>query len=245
MSAIWEDGRTFSGYQSLIYWSYSTLQDYLWKSPNFIQSEVEVERGKLAAYFPSDDPQSEELRNLRIELEGAKLFKHFPLLIAESNLYLATAWFEKHLHRLAKFYDEASGADLRGTSGNGANRYFQHLKAAKIGIHELESYERVQFALVIRNALLHASGMLELSRDEKRIRDGVKAELFLEKVRRKKEGGNADEQGRPEVWVENGQLGVNFYYAQRVSRDMFALLIETSDRLPSSLTWQPVSSQNS
>jgi len=160
----------------------SDIGDYIWKTPRFIENEYEIEAKKLSAYFP-DDP---ELAGLRWKRETRKLDRVFPFLNATSNLFSATSVFEVYLLRIAKEVENTSSVQLKSFRGNGIQRVFAMLKDIGVELHKIELWPQINAALTIRNCLMHASGLLDWSRDEKEIRRIIKSSNFLSKDHRQR-----------------------------------------------------------
>lgn len=233
--------RTYSGYQVRIYESFGVLGDYLWKSPQFIQTERKIEANKLRHYFPDSGSEEErrlsaEIRGLRSAHENQKLFGDFPILIARSNLFLTIALLEEHLIALAHRTREDSETLLQATRGNGIERCFRYFRNQAILPEKSERFDEVLVAITIRNALLHASGDLHLSRDSQRIRQIVAGSLHVEKARRGSGPGMADDEGRPELAIVGDQLVINHYYPFRVAGHCRTFLLDLSSKIPSALT---------
>jgi hypothetical protein len=228
-----------SGYQYQIYQEYSALQDYLWKSPSFINTQIDIEREKLDAYFPDEGSEDERhemarLRSLRSAHEDAKLLGYFPLHVSNANLFLATSFFEKHLLRLVRYLEEDGGSPISEAKGNGISRYFVYLRKNNLEPRELRDEAQCDAAIVLRNALLHASGDLSLSRDAHRLKKIVQDRLYMPKSRRDSGDTMKDDIGRQEVTIKENVLIINHFYSMRATRHYFNFLLDLSEKIPSS-----------
>ncbi len=210
---------------------FSVLLDYIWKTPRFIASEIVSERRKLDEYFPAQidpdlDQQFSILRGMRASAEGAKLFGGFPRYLAASNLFLSTSIFEKFLFEFCELA-ETSELTIASHRGNGVSRYLKFLINAGQAVQSNSYFEQIDAAITFRNALLHADGRLEVSRDKEKIERIVRDLRYLQKDRR--EGGcPLDENGNPEVRIsiEPKTLRIDNYYAYRSAAYFRNFLLE-------------------
>ncbi len=230
---------TYDGIRHEIYAEFSSLLDYIWKTPRFIEDQVALERRKLDAYFPAQNgpnanPQMKQLRQLRSMDEGLKLFHHFPRYMAASNLFLATSTFELFLHKLCKDV-ERHGHLAMDERRSGVRRYFTFLGVAGFQPEQISVYVQVNAAIMFRNALLHADGRMDICRDRLRIEQIVRKLEYLEPARRDA-GGQIDEDGRPEVSLsdEPSQLRITNFYAYRATAYFKRFLLEIAKDLTGS-----------
>lgn len=234
------EGFTYRGYQVRILNSFSVLYDYLWKSPNFLSSEIEVERKKLDAYFPDTGTDEQrvikrELRQQRAALEGRKLFGEFPIFVAQANLFLATSVFERHLHQLCRVRENACGSELATTRGNGNQRYFDYLQSGGIALKNMHFIDCARATIEIRNAILHADGDLSLSRRATYLRQVIEKRLYMKSERRASGEGMVDDWGRPEIAIVENRLTINHYFAFRAAANFQDLLMELTEAIPEAL----------
>jgi hypothetical protein len=169
-----------------LYSEFDALSDYIWKTPKFIDQEIDLERQKLREYFPESEDVAEnelrqQLRSIRAAAEGRKLFLDFPRYLAASNLFLSASVFEHHLHLHCKQIENSSSTKISDLRGNGVLRYFAYLRQIGLDVGACVYYEQVCAAVTIRNAMLHANGLLELSRDSAKIKNIVKNRLYRPK----------------------------------------------------------------
>jgi hypothetical protein len=78
--------------------------------------------------------------------------------------------FESYLLLLADEIQPHVTVQFRDVKGQGVNRLFKFLRFAEIYPERISLYEQVQAAIKIRNCLIHASGMLEWSRESDELR---------------------------------------------------------------------------
>ena len=195
------------------------LLDYIWKSPNFIENEIKTERQKLDAYFPeagneADREQRLLLRKLRAHYEGENLFGRFPKFMASSNLFLSASLFEHFLLRLCRAVETHTNQPLSDQKGNGVDRYLRFLGATLGPLNTSEHYTEVGAAIVIRNALLHADGEIEVCRNRVRLQQIVSKKLYLARDHRA-EKDSSDSSWHPTVSItgDPARLKINNDYS--------------------------------
>lgn len=166
--------------------------DYIWKAPRLIESERNDELAKLPAYFPSNP----ELAELRWEHESKKLENTFPYLMSRGNLFSVASLYEAYLILLAKNIEEETGLELHSAPGQGVSRINNYFKIIGLNYFTIKLYHQVEAALKIRNCLVHASGILSWSKEDKVIRQILASTTFLSRDhrdRRKKNKANINE----------------------------------------------------
>ena len=150
---------------------YSNLGDFIYKLPNFIQAEEELEKRKLDSYFPAGrDDFTDKLRALRYDLEFTKIYQKFPVHVANANLFLATSFFEGWLIRLVKKFEERLESDFSIAKGTGFKRIINFLKSSSIDVESYSRIEQIYVAMKIRNFVVHTHGFLDHSRNHQEIR---------------------------------------------------------------------------
>jgi hypothetical protein len=188
---------------------FSDLLDYIWKTPEFIEGQIEIERQKLDDYFPTFDNADSDpyvaLRAFRCEHESHKLTVVFPSLMATGNLFAAVSLLEAYFLRLCQVLETQTSQQLANFRGSGLSRLIGYLKYAGLNPHNVHEWQQVDAALKIRNCLMHANGLLSWSRDATTLRTIVNSALYVPKeVRiRRKEGGKPSD----EVVIVNSSLG--------------------------------------
>jgi hypothetical protein len=181
------------------YDEFSDIADFIWKSPRLIDIEMKLERRKLDKYFPlkgiaEEDDLSNRLRKTRWHHEKHKLRAVFPSLIANGNLFTCISVFETYCLMLARTLEEHTTLSLSKGSGIGISKCFRFFDRASIPRDKLVYREQVRSALLIRNCLVHASGLLEWSRDSMELIGLIKEHLYMppyarDKISKKKLGG--------------------------------------------------------
>lgn len=209
---------------------FEALSDYIWKTPNFIASEIEVERRKLREYFPgSTDPETDrranELRKFRAALEGAKLFVHFPRYLAMSNLFLATSIFEHFLYAICRETDAATPYSTVKLETNGITSCFRYLRKLGHDPSDSDVYQQVQAATTIRNTLLHADGLIEFSRNP------AKVQSIVSQMEYRPVNTRQSLQFEPEVSIggEPSRLSITNTYAHNCAFYFKQLLLWAAD----------------
>jgi hypothetical protein len=175
-------------HRSEVYFTFSDLADYIFKLPRFLDPEIEIEREKLWSYFPkSDDPEQERRnayrRRLRFEREFGNLLVRFPRFMSAANLMLACSVFEHKFLMICRSHPSFAG-HRNQAARQGVSRLFGFLASIGIDLKSVDKHEQVQVAILFRNCLVHANGLLALSRDEDRIRSICDRRQFVEMERR-------------------------------------------------------------
>ena len=151
--------------------------EFIWKAPTLIEHQEEIELAKLDNYFPTDGPK----RRLRWKLERRKMDEVWPSLMATSNVFSVLSLFEFHLLRLASTVEHRFQLKLREVNRTGIFRSLEYLR--KVGLcdyERLKRWKQVEAAIEIRNALAHASGVLNHLKNEAKIRAFIKSGSFLD-----------------------------------------------------------------
>jgi len=175
------------------YLEFVDISDYIWKSPKLIEHETKSEITKLKTYFPDD----ENRRKLRWKFESNKLESVFPYLISSGNLSCVLSILETYLMILALELEKDINIQLSSFRGNGINRIFCFFRKLEgINLEKSSHYHQINAAIKIRNCLLHASGMLEWSKDAKELERIQSSGTYLSnehRNRRKNSGGEFNE----------------------------------------------------
>jgi hypothetical protein len=163
---------------------FADLADYIWKSPNLIDSETKIELEKLDAYFPlkgdpKQDEMAERLRKMRWHHERRKLQHVFPYVMANGNLFTCISVFETYCLMVCKAIEKHAGLSFSEFRGSGISKCFNYMSSGKIDLARTAFRRQVQVAILVRNCLFHANGVLEWSRDEKELRRLIAAREYL------------------------------------------------------------------
>jgi hypothetical protein len=180
---------------------FGDVGDYIWKLPRFIEQETAREKDKLEAYVPlTDDLEANKKviywRKQRWDHESKKLLQLFPNLIATGNLYSCLAIFEAYCLRLSRLIERRSNLLVKDAKGRGVSKIFSFFKSAGIHHFDLAFVHQVEAALMVRNCLIHAEGLLSWDKDEKSLRRIINKGVFLSpnhQARRKKLNDVPDE----------------------------------------------------
>ncbi|MFO0738192.1 MAG: hypothetical protein U0270_20030 [Labilithrix sp.] len=166
---------TFGAFMRDIRFAFDDAADYIWKAPKLLKHETREELAKLDAYFPNDL----ESQAFRWHFEERKLQSVFPRLMATGNLFAVVSLFEVYCLRLASIMTRQSGESLSGVSGWGLERSLTALKNAGLRPREQPLWGQVRTALMIRNCLFHANGLLNHSRDADALREVARSRVHL------------------------------------------------------------------
>ncbi|WP_337171389.1 hypothetical protein [Gemmatimonas aurantiaca] len=207
------------------------LLDYVWKTPQLIDTLKRIESRKLAAYFPT----ASKTRALRIGLESESLDSAFPHYQAVSNLFVALSLLEVFTLRLARLALEDSKEPV-SAKGQGLQRSLNTLSKLGVSTSRQELWPQVNAALKIRHCQMHAGGLLNESRDAGALRQIVRTKAFLQAAHRKSVS-NAEAYVVVTSSQHGDQLRISNEYswiATAYARDYFlALCVEVQTRLAS------------
>ena len=204
-----------------VYSEFSDAADYVWKSPRLLDHERQLERDKLDAYFPDahESTEASALRDLRWVLEKDKIDNVFPYLIAVGNFVSLVSLFETYCLRLSAETHAIEGTPLPRRLPSGLTGLFELMSARGVNPAALSLHEQVLAAIEIRNCLMHASGLLNWSRGEQRLRAICAQGTHLAPEHR--ENWRTSEYLRELLIIAPTPLGdrvmINNYYAHLVS----------------------------
>lgn len=166
---------------------FEALGDYIWKTPRLIELETRSEAEKVRGYLPHNP----ELARERWAHESRHLFHVFPYYMAQGNLLISAALFELRLLHLGKTLEPLAVTKLSEMKGMGSEKLFRFLEQFGIRRDRIDGWEQIAAGLTIRNALTHAGGALEYSRDAEQLRNIVKGTRFLPRKMLKERGETA------------------------------------------------------
>lgn len=184
MASAPEASRTYNGLAALAQEEFSNVADYVWKAPGLIERETRVELEKLDNYFPlltkgKNAKLFAKLRKIRWAYESHKLSEVFPNVRAAGNLFCSVSLYETYCLRLCKEIEKKSGDAISNTKGSGISKIFSYLSSHGVKPSHGVLFQQADAAIALRNCLLHASGLLEWSREQKKIRHIVKYATYL------------------------------------------------------------------
>jgi hypothetical protein len=154
---------------------FADLSDFVWKAPNLVESERQIELSKLERYSPDD----REGRETRWKAESHRLDHVFPYLIAVGNLFALLSVFESYMLALCVDLQSLTGNELNNVRGSGINRLFKFLRQVRIVPEDVPLYEQVNAAIRIRNCVVHASGVLSWSHNNDELREIQRTGVYL------------------------------------------------------------------
>lgn len=187
----------------LIEFEFDLVCDYVWKSPNFIKHETELEKRKLKSYFPDDD----RLASMRWSLESLKLEHIYPKAISMGNLFYVSSLFETYMLRLAKELENNVGVSFSEQKGQGISKILKYLKKCNLEYTNSEYWSQVESMLKIRNCLAHANGNLSFARNPDELTKIVNNNLYLNSVQKKALKGRLTKGYNDDVKINSTDLG--------------------------------------
>lgn len=153
---------------------FADLCDYLWKLPDFLETERRIERDKMADRYPeSGDRETaawhDHLRTLRFADEFTKLWGSFPRFMASSALLTVISQFE---HQLLCIHRELEEIGLAGERRRGGGIGASLAQVERIAGDRWPPplLRPIQCGILFRNCLAHADGNVSLSRDAAELR---------------------------------------------------------------------------
>jgi hypothetical protein len=200
------------------YLEFDHLGDYIWKLNHQIDELREIELAKLPDFEPS-------VRAFRCKEESYKLDYLFPLALNYSFVTLIFITLETRLLKTCNLLYESRNFPLKAKdlAGSGLERYINFLtKLVSIPLISLTHWPQISALTIIRNCIVHTSGFLENSRDEKALRHLVQNKSYLANTHRNKVTevrlDNTNRRYSPEIGIENLDEGerliINLGYSQ-------------------------------
>lgn len=187
------------------HFEFDGVSEYIWKSPNFIEHERELEKKKVKACF-SEQP---ELAELRWALETRKLEGVYPTATSMSNLFYATSFFETYLLKLAIELEKIFEANINEQRGQGLSKILKFIKSCNIDYSSSEYWPAVDSMLKIRNCLTHANGNFNFIREKSRIemQNIVKQNLYLNQLQKDALNSRMTSGVNNDVLIKDTELG--------------------------------------
>jgi hypothetical protein len=211
---------------------FDELADYIWKSPHLIDNETKIEKQKIKDYFPDNA----EMAKLRWSYESRKLQSTFPYIIAVSNLYSVTSLLESYLLLLICEIESGTLTKLIEIKGNGISRYFNFFEKNGINLNDIKYYKQVRASLKIRNAFIHANGILKYLKESVEIRRIYSQHEFLENDHYKRKVENKSRIDEVEIiqTAHGEKLQISMLYAHTLAfyyREFLSSLIDKMQQL--------------
>ena len=152
------------------FWHFEDVLDFIWKAPEFIDAQREIETENLKRGRGAAGAQS------RWALEHRKLWKVFPGLLANANVFLVASLLELHLQMIL----EGVTVDPPPTKGRGIRDTLKALTELGLDAQRMVRWPQIDALIRIRNCLMHSAGVLERSRDGDGIRTLVKERTYVD-----------------------------------------------------------------
>jgi len=99
--------------------------------------------------------------------------------MATSNLFIVLSLFEVYVLRLAAICRDATGVGWDRVRGQGVGRLLAYLRSLGVSTGEPILWPQISAALKIRHSLMHASGFLLHSREERELRRIIQSKTYL------------------------------------------------------------------
>ena len=142
------------------------IADYFWKSPRLLEHETKLESQKTKDYFLHDARRG----NLRWQIEYERIKSVFPYLISLGNMFSVMSVFESYLLVVSSNLEMDTGEKMESISGIGIRRLLGYLRVIGIDVETIDLFHQVDASIRIRIYILHASGILAWSKEEKEVR---------------------------------------------------------------------------
>lgn len=184
------DTSTYREEASAAFFEFQALSDYIFKSPRLLEAEKKLEKEKLDAYHPADDPseQNQRLRLTRAVIEFGNLNTRFPVFQRTSNLLIATSLFEHHMVKLARRDSARRNRPLRADPG--VVEVLAYVEKWGSGFPEAETLGPAKAIVKLRNRLVHSGGFLTNSPKCKEVREIIRTKSYASRWHREHWGAN-------------------------------------------------------
>jgi hypothetical protein len=152
------------------YRHFNDVLDFVWKAPEFINGQRTMEQRRAANNATS--PVAKQ----RWTNEQRKLWRVFPGLLANANVFMVGSLLELHLQMLLDhFAPLVDQAKLRGVRDTIAA-----LEVAGVPVSTVPHKPQIDAFIDIRNCLMHSAGVLTRSRRQAHVERIVETGAFLE-----------------------------------------------------------------
>jgi hypothetical protein len=159
---------------SKVHFEFSQLSDLIWKLPRFLDNEIQIEQEKLESYFPAADLAAANYRAIRVELEGAKLYREFPRYLHQTGVLLAVALYE------ARLVHYVNGALKPGHVATTIKECRKLLSERGMDVEKIRFSRQVDIAFLVRHSIIHLSGYVDQLRDRDKLAAAIEQKLYLE-----------------------------------------------------------------
>ncbi|NNJ12126.1 hypothetical protein EKD04_017485 [Chloroflexales bacterium ZM16-3] len=195
-------------YCNNVYEEFTRLSDFIWKMNSQIHTLREIELRKLDLYYPDDA----EMRQLRWNAEAKKLDYWFPITLNYSSVVQVFITLETSLRRTCNLLHKDRKLPLRPSEikGGQIEKYLIFLgRLCGVSISNLTLLPQMDVLTKIRDCIVHTSGFIGDSRDEKDLRNAITSKRFLsqEDIQWRKEKGIQNKKEEGEIQVIKAELG--------------------------------------
>ena len=161
------------------FWHFNDVLDFIWKAPDFIegQRELELENHRRAEGSADGDA--------RWRLEHGKLWSVFPGLLANANTFLVASLLELHLQMILEGMSSGDGVPRQ----RGVRHTLELLALRGAKVESANRWPQVDALIRFRNCLMHAAGVLERSKDGEGIEQIVATRAYVAPSHRTHENG--------------------------------------------------------
>lgn len=177
------------------------IMDFVWKSHYTITHEQAIEAEKVTHYFP-DAEKHADIIAARAAIHKRRWDNTYPYMISSGNLFSTLSLFEAYILRLAIATEQVSEIQVSSTKGVGSEKIFNYFRKLGISPENIAMHEPIKCAQKIRNCLMHAGGLLQLSKDADTIRTIVERKIYL----------CSEDRGRYTKSSETELVSIGFYF---------------------------------
>jgi hypothetical protein len=194
------------------YRHFSDVLDFVWKAPEFIEHQRELELSRARR-----DPGATGTRG-RWGDESRKLYQVFPALLANANVFLVASLLELHLQLLLENIAPTGPQRKRGNGG--ARDTLASLAQTGLPVTQADHWQQIDSFIEIRNCLMHSDGLLQRSRNGRKIVEIVEQRTFLKPEHAQKEPNDSklvrlvDTGGGNQLLVDNEYAWIGAVYAR-------------------------------
>ena len=196
-------------------------------------------RSKLETYYPYDGTQegrqrADRARDVRWASVNTTLSESFPHLLNAGNLAAVLSFYETGLLRICFLLDKHTGISLDVVRGQGTPKFYAYLENCLsmrgVNMGTFEHLEPVRNAFRIRNAFIHASGILLYSPRRNEMKRIVDNALYLvPKLRLQQMSSEGERLVSIDLGDKGERLRISPQYVWNVSTYCSALLTEICD----------------